>query len=166
MKTKLKFIDLYAGLGGFHQALSNLGHKCVWASEYNVNLRKLYVKNLNRISNESYLDSFFKVVKFKMYEKEKLIHREYPFYSYPKRFLYSNQKIIKDFLNPNNQVLFADLLLNDDDAILKFTNTSSLPLKVNYILINDSIVSKPISNNNIINPKIAVFQIGLLCFFV
>ncbi|MBB79182.1 MAG: restriction endonuclease, partial [Crocinitomicaceae bacterium] len=42
---KLKFIDLYAGLGGFHQALSSLGHQCVWASEYNDNLRSLYQKN-------------------------------------------------------------------------------------------------------------------------
>ena len=44
MNNKLKFIDLYAGLGGFHQALSKLGHECVWASEYNLNLRKLYKK--------------------------------------------------------------------------------------------------------------------------
>ena len=43
-KKPLKFIDLYAGLGGFHQALSKLGHKGVWASEYNVNLRELYKK--------------------------------------------------------------------------------------------------------------------------
>lgn len=42
---KLRFIDLYAGLGGFHQALTKLGHKCVWASEYNNNLRELYRKN-------------------------------------------------------------------------------------------------------------------------
>jgi len=42
---KIKFIDLYAGLGGFHQALEKLGHKCVWASEYNLNLRKLYSRN-------------------------------------------------------------------------------------------------------------------------
>ncbi|MDC1370861.1 DNA (cytosine-5-)-methyltransferase [Flavobacteriales bacterium] len=41
----MKFIDLYAGLGGFHQALSKLGHKGVWASEYNSNLRDLYSKN-------------------------------------------------------------------------------------------------------------------------
>ena len=44
-KKSLKFIDLYAGLGGFHQALSKLGHECVWASEYNLNLRNLYKKN-------------------------------------------------------------------------------------------------------------------------
>jgi len=42
---KLKFIDLFAGLGGFHLALSDLGHNCVFASELNDELRELYEKN-------------------------------------------------------------------------------------------------------------------------
>lgn len=41
----MKFIDLFAGLGGFHLALSDLGHKCVYASELDLNLRRLYEKN-------------------------------------------------------------------------------------------------------------------------
>ncbi|ROI10067.1 DNA (cytosine-5-)-methyltransferase [Chryseobacterium sp. H3056] len=41
----MKFIDLFAGLGGFHLALHDLGHKCVFASELNSELRDLYVKN-------------------------------------------------------------------------------------------------------------------------
>ncbi len=41
----MRFIDLYAGLGCFHQALSKLGHKCVWATEINPTLRELYKKN-------------------------------------------------------------------------------------------------------------------------
>lgn len=41
----LRFIDLFAGLGGFHLALSALGHKCVFACEINTELGALYEKN-------------------------------------------------------------------------------------------------------------------------
>ena len=41
----LPFIDLFAGLGGFHLALSRLGHKCVFASEINSELASVYEKN-------------------------------------------------------------------------------------------------------------------------
>lgn len=42
---KFKFIDLFAGLGGFHIALSKIGGKCVFASEIQNELRKLYELN-------------------------------------------------------------------------------------------------------------------------
>jgi DNA (cytosine-5)-methyltransferase 1 len=41
----LKFIDLFAGLGGFHLALAQLGHRCVFASELDPDLASLYEKN-------------------------------------------------------------------------------------------------------------------------
>lgn len=41
----LRFIDLFAGLGGFHLALRALGHKCVFACEVNEDLAALYEKN-------------------------------------------------------------------------------------------------------------------------
>ncbi|NSZ59881.1 DNA (cytosine-5-)-methyltransferase [Agrobacterium tumefaciens] len=41
----MRFIDLFAGLGGFHQALERLGHECVFASELDANLAELYEKN-------------------------------------------------------------------------------------------------------------------------
>lgn len=46
-KNKLKFIDLFAGIGGFHIALEKLGHECVFASEKRINLAQLYEKNFN-----------------------------------------------------------------------------------------------------------------------
>ncbi len=41
----MRFVDLFAGLGGFHLAASSLGGKCVFASEIDKDLRDLYAKN-------------------------------------------------------------------------------------------------------------------------
>ena len=37
---KFKFIDLFAGIGGFRLALQNLGGKCVFTSEWDENAKK------------------------------------------------------------------------------------------------------------------------------
>ena len=42
---QLEFVDLFAGLGGFHLALKNLGHRCVFASEIDETLRSTYYAN-------------------------------------------------------------------------------------------------------------------------
>jgi DNA (cytosine-5)-methyltransferase 1 len=49
MSKKLKFIDLFAGIGGFHYALKDLGHECVLASEIQTDLRKMYAINHNEL---------------------------------------------------------------------------------------------------------------------
>lgn len=41
----MRFIDLFSGLGGFHVALTHLGHECVFASEINPLLSSLYKEN-------------------------------------------------------------------------------------------------------------------------
>ena len=43
----MKFIDLFAGLGGFHLALKRLEYECVFACEKDEQLRALYEKNFN-----------------------------------------------------------------------------------------------------------------------
>jgi len=42
---QMRFVDLFAGLGGFHLALRGLGHECVFASESDEELQNLYRKN-------------------------------------------------------------------------------------------------------------------------
>ena len=45
MSKELKFIDLFAGIGGFHIALSSLGGKAVFASEWDKDAAKVYEYN-------------------------------------------------------------------------------------------------------------------------
>lgn len=44
-KYTFKFIDLFAGIGGFRMALQNLGGKCVFTSEWDENAKKTYRAN-------------------------------------------------------------------------------------------------------------------------
>ncbi|OXB24318.1 DNA (cytosine-5-)-methyltransferase [Flavobacterium tructae] len=44
-----QFIDLFAGIGGFRLALQNLGGKCVFTSEWDLNAKKTYRANFGEI---------------------------------------------------------------------------------------------------------------------
>ena len=43
--TGWTFIDLFAGLGGFHLALASLGAKCVYANEWDTAAQEVYAEN-------------------------------------------------------------------------------------------------------------------------
>ena len=45
IEKDFKYIDLFCGIGGFHQAMSNLGGKCVYASDIDEDCRKTYEVN-------------------------------------------------------------------------------------------------------------------------
>jgi len=55
----LKFIDLFAGIGGFHLALHDLGAECVFASEINSFARQTYIHNHTKISPELFASGNF-----------------------------------------------------------------------------------------------------------
>lgn len=58
-KEKFTFIDLFAGIGGFHLAMHNLGGKCVFSSEMDVHARKTYTQNFKTISPELFEQKMF-----------------------------------------------------------------------------------------------------------
>lgn len=53
---EIKFIDLFAGIGGFHQAFHNEGGKCVFVSEWDEAARKTYKANYEKVSPEIFQD--------------------------------------------------------------------------------------------------------------
>jgi DNA (cytosine-5)-methyltransferase 1 len=69
-KPKFKFIDLFAGIGGFRLALQNLGGKCVFTSEWDKYSKKTYKANfgelpfgdITKTSTKSYIPDGFDVL--------------------------------------------------------------------------------------------------------
>jgi DNA (cytosine-5)-methyltransferase 1 len=59
---KFKFIDLFAGIGGFRIAMQNLGGKCVFTSEWDKEAQKTYRANFGEVPfgdiTKSYIKSY------------------------------------------------------------------------------------------------------------
>jgi len=55
----IKIIDLFAGIGGFHIAFSNVGCECVFASEWDTNARKTYTHNFENKHPELFSSNNF-----------------------------------------------------------------------------------------------------------
>ena len=56
---KIKIIDLFAGIGGFHLAFHNVGAECVFASEWDVSACKTYKHNFQKISSQLFKSNNF-----------------------------------------------------------------------------------------------------------
>jgi DNA (cytosine-5)-methyltransferase 1 len=65
-----KFIDLFAGIGGFRIAMQNVGGKCVFTSEWETSAQKTYRENFGEIPfgditkerNKNYIPEEFDVL--------------------------------------------------------------------------------------------------------
>jgi len=65
-----KFIDLFAGIGGFRLALQNVGGKCIFTSEWNNDAQKTYRENfgevpfgdITKMQNKNYIPEKFEIL--------------------------------------------------------------------------------------------------------
>lgn len=58
-KTHFTFIDLFAGIGGFHMAMHNIGGECVFASELDTHARQTYQHNFQSLSPSLFKNNLF-----------------------------------------------------------------------------------------------------------
>ncbi|MDY0138672.1 MAG: DNA cytosine methyltransferase [Candidatus Izemoplasmatales bacterium] len=58
-KERFTFIDLFAGIGGFHLAMHNIGGNCVFSSEWDKDARNTYETNFKDISPNLFNDNMF-----------------------------------------------------------------------------------------------------------
>ena len=58
-KSTYKFIDLFAGIGGFHLAFHKTGAECVFASEKDLHARSTYFENFKKVSPSIFKKDLF-----------------------------------------------------------------------------------------------------------
>ena len=66
LKIRYKFIDLCAGIGGFHLGLHKLGMRCVFASEIDKTAREIYQQNFYNIEPDIFDDDRFNDLTFSL----------------------------------------------------------------------------------------------------
>jgi len=58
-QNKITFIDLFAGIGGFHMAFHNSGANCIFASEWDEHARQTYQENFKKFSPDIFKNGNF-----------------------------------------------------------------------------------------------------------
>ena len=113
-----------------------------------------YIQELERVSQESYLDPLLHDTDKEFQENLDIIHRDLPYYSFSKDVFYDNQKYIQTVLNPSKgaQVYFYNSTGNRS-ITLEIENMQPIPIKISNISSQKSVVFEPKEKRNILQGK-------------
>ena len=107
-----------------------------------------YVKHLLRISEPVYLQNFFLKYDNDLKTNENILHRQQPYHTLNKSYLYQQQEKIKSELTLNIDNVKTVYELKGEELYLVFTNLTNYPLLINDITSNSK------SLNNLFNQSI------------
>tara|TARA_Y100000996_G_scaffold410740_1_gene393630 strand:+ start:2023 stop:4398 length:2376 start_codon:yes stop_codon:yes gene_type:complete len=101
---------------------------------------KLYIAKLEKFSKKNYLDKFFYEIHDDMNAQLKILYREYPFYKFPKEYMYVRQQQIKKKLEQDLKII-ANVNSDFNNFLsLKFKNNSVFPVKITQISSSKKII--------------------------
>lgn len=103
-----------------------------------------YIKELERVSDEAYLDKFFNGLGDELQKKLDILYKEFPHYTFSKDVFYHNQHIINVTLNPG-KTLHAYFNKAYDEAIeLDLGNIQSMDAEVLGLSCENSALLRPL----------------------
>lgn len=115
-----------------------------------------YVQELERVSQESYLDSLFYDVDKELQKNIDILHKDRPYYYFSKTVFYDNQKYIQTVLNLSKgaQVYFYNSTGNRS-ITLEVGNTQPIPIKISNVSFQESVIFEPAEKGRILQGKLS-----------
>jgi hypothetical protein len=99
----------------------------------NATFFRAYVKELERISQPSYLDHFFKEVNEELKQNLSILHKEFPYKKFDEKDYYKNQVMIRQMLNAPKS-FHAYLKGNNGNRLeLQLGSIESLPVEIHAV---------------------------------
>ncbi|MFH1787590.1 MAG: CotH kinase family protein, partial [archaeon] len=116
---------------------------------------KSYIKELERVSQKDYLDALFLELDEGIQKNINILHKDYPFYHFPKETYYQNQEVLKSKLNPVKSLnaFLQETSPTQNKIILSVANTNLFPLEIVNLAYNNSVIFKLNQENNILKPR-------------
>ncbi|MFC1964387.1 CotH kinase family protein [Chloroflexota bacterium] len=115
-----------------------------------------YIRELERVSEQSYLDALFNELNDELQVSLNAIFRNAPWYHFQKDAFYKNQAFIRKRLNPN-RVLYAGYTNStvDGNITLEVANIQQLPVEILNVSYQDSQVFETKEEDSILQGKMS-----------